>query len=764
MRSRLNQLKTDTLWRIGLRRTRWREGVRDLRRAARGYELQRYCRPTILAAAILAATTGTVTLAVFVGITAYPYLADSRLPELKLLDACSRAIAVYDAGGWIGNIPTSMMSGFSDTSERCRQSVLDGWHAHQSGYVVHPPAAWWKMLVAIEDRRHGSFSSINCVDLPALGVVAGNVLLGRWHRGGSSIAMQLSRSLRGRAPSADETIPDKARRKLTEIADATVLCRALGGAHGRELKRWVARHLPCMHGTAGSRLGGTIYGLEGCSWIAFGKAVGELDLAEQAVLVAAVRRHILVSADDPADRRRAADRWEQILERAVFAIDSVFGPDDPEAHSAKLKLVELKPWVPAMRPALQDLLPADSTESIAVAGNPARRVAYFAHGEVNQALGEILDLYGGIPDELVGMELTVDVADNAAVKRDIEAVLDGRAAARPLRLDLPPPSGTADRMADVSMSLVADGRVLRLYSSGHDRVWSGANAKRDESGRYQPQREDRAIGSVAKIMAAVLLGTRFTTTDGFCNRWLGGLRNAGGNRGFRSCAVSAAWVGARIAFARSLNLPVAWALRAVPEMDIRTLVADAGLQLSDPTVAPHVSLAFGMVTGGVRQQSRLVAALHRGSRGRVPEAVLPTLIRSLHFRKEDGSIRSVDFDAVRDHARIDLSAWFENPHAGAFVAEMLMAPAAAGGTLAGLDRIVRSAGGSKLIAKSGTTTTPHGHIRDQLAVGGFLGDDGKEMTFHLLIGSSHPERPLADRVGVSRVDQLRLIETLLVKR
>ena len=707
----------------------------------------------------VAAALGILSL---LALAAYPYVGgEARWMHLQTLDDCTRSVTVYDARGWLGRIPAAMLPSAAGAPNRCQEIRAAGWRAHSTGYVADPPDEWWAMLVAAEDRRHGTWGSVHCVDVPALAAVGLGLLRGRQDRGGSTLAMQLSRSMRGRAARPGEGAVAKARRKLTELADAAVLCRGLGGAHSPEFRRWVARHLPCVHGTASSRLGGSVYSIEDCARVVFGKELDETDLAEQAILVAAARRHVLFApADDGEGQRRARERWVRIQGRALRALE-LFTEDDPAATTARAKVAGMELPTPKIAPALRRLLPEDPVRRVGVVANPERRVTYFAHGEVKEALGEVLDAYGELPRDLVSVELTPDAADNAAFKRNVEKGLDEIDRRDRVLLDLPPPSRSTAPRADVTLSL-ADGKghVLRHYSAGHDRLWSGANGKRGADWRYRPDSEDRAIGSVAKILAALLIGARFQTTDTLCNRRVDGLRNPDGSRGFRSCRAPEARVAPPVAFAKSMNLPVTWALAQEPPQDIAKLVGNAGLQLPRD-VAPRIAVAFGMVAGGTRALHRLAAAVSRGARGREASAVLPTLIKTLVFRDDDGQVRRLSFDEIRDRGQIYLSARFRSPEVGPFVAEVLGAPARRGGTLAGLNRIVRAAGGAHLIAKSGTTTTTDEKIRDQLVAGSFVDRTGDQKTFHLLIGSPDPAVPLSGPGGVPRTERLQLIEALL---
>lgn len=725
-------------------------------------------RLKIGAALMVVGGIGVLVVAV-AAVATYPYLwGESRWADLKTMDACTESLTVYDSAGWLGRVPESMLAKklFASNSKRCAEIGYDGWRSHNTDYASDPPDEWWLMVLAIEDRRHGTWASVNCVDILAVAKVLLKLLRGQMDRGGSTVTMQLARSLRGIAPSFDEHWQEKARRKLDEILDATVLCRKLGGSNSLELRRWVARHLPYIHGTKSSELGGSIYGIEASSRVLFDKAPEELDLEEMAILAAASRRQVLFAPPNrPEEQQRAQKRWELIQKRARRVLDLAFGTEEPDVVEAKARLdrMSLPDPMRMIAPDLADVLPKDPAKRIATLANPERRVKQFAGDDITQALGELYDLNPTERHGLIGFELTVNAADNAEFKRKVKMELKKIEDSTQLRLTLLPNTDGSD-LADFTASLVnGDGHVVRHYSAREDGVWSGANTKRDEAGRYRPDREDRDIGSLTKMLAALLIAARFDVTDTACNRWLDGLRNPNGHKGFVNCGSKRARVGVAEAFAKSLNLAIAWALEKVPREEIKALTMAAGLRLTDDGTEPRVKLAFGMVAGGPRAQIRMAAALNRGARNLPAQAVLPTLIKMLYFRNEDGSVRTVPFDKLRDHRQIDLDQWFQKPDVAPFVGDVLSAPGKPGGTLRGFNRVIIQAGGSDWIVKTGTTTNNKREIRDQIVVGSFVDGDGDQKTFHLQIGASDPNKPLANSGGVPRKHRLRLIEQLLVR-
>ena len=156
--------------------------------------------------------------------------------------------------------------------------------------------------------------------------------------------MQLVRSIK--------TLPNqptgaKFRRKFIEIRDTPLLYEHLGGA-GRELKLWAARHLPCAMGSPGSRLGGSLYGLEDCSRILFDKPHTQLTLPEQAILAASAKFQIILAPEDDQDGQcLSQEYWEKTVARALLMLDGKQG--DPAFEAAKAVVMAMNIptlWLP----------------------------------------------------------------------------------------------------------------------------------------------------------------------------------------------------------------------------------------------------------------------------------------------------------------------------------------------------------------------------------------------------------------------------------
>ena len=714
------------------------------------------------------------TLAAFVaGILLYPrYGGEARVQALMAMDGCAQSVQIYDQRGWVGRTPLSMYS----RPDPCQEAKKAGWEPHETSYLADVPILFRRMLIAAEDRRHGKYWLLNIrgVDIPGLADAAFRVVRGDTSRGASTPSMQMTRMLRGNAP-GEKSFWDKLRRKPTEFLDAISLTPAIGGAGSEELFRWASRNLPCAQGTASSEIGGTVYGLVGCARVLFNKDVPELSVAEMALIISANKHPVLFAPQHhKKEQDKARKRRKEVIDRALRVIDWTFENRDPSvADAAKAEIRAMKLAEPRLPQRYLRLLRNDPKTRLEVGGNSGKRITKFAYGETIQAQGELSDAFGKeLPADLIGLRLTIDdLAVNKEFKNEVDRILSNEQRRRrgqlKLRLTQDSASTTLKR-ADVHLSLAdSRGRVVRHYSWTDDTVWAGSESKRDENGRYRLENEDRHLGSTVKALAALALGAQFRASDAFCNQWLDGLRNPGGSRGFRSCQSPAAWTGVPEVFGKSLSLAVGWALRRIPdhELELRALVTAAGLGLPHADVTPRVALSMGMVSGTPRHLHRLYAALLRGALSRPAKAGLPTLIDQIDWRAEDGSLRHLQFDAVRERGEIDLSTWFSSPRIGNFLLSVLAAPARSGGTLAGLDSIVRRVGGRHLIAKSGTTVigkkTDKKKIRDNWVAGAFLGPDGNVLTFVLLAGAPDPRYPLANSGGVSRTAKLRLIEAML---
>ncbi len=209
-------------------------------------------------------------------------------------DRATRAIEVVDATGrWSGVVPAAMLP-----STR----VCSAWPRHLSAYLETVPQAWTDVLLALEDRHLDGWQSWRGLDLAAIARSALLAPLGGT-RGGSSLVMQLVRSMRHFRP-----MPT-ARSWTHSSRVATARCSTrLSGAGRHPLPAAARSAYAAGAGHTGSRLGGSIYGVGLASRSVFGKAAEALGVAEQAILAAAARRPVLLSGRPKIGRDRRPRR------------------------------------------------------------------------------------------------------------------------------------------------------------------------------------------------------------------------------------------------------------------------------------------------------------------------------------------------------------------------------------------------------------------------------------------------------------------------
>ena len=169
-----------------------------------------------------------------------------------------------------------------------------------------------------------------------------------------------------------------------------------------------------------------------------------------------------------------------------------------------------------------------------------------------------------------------------------------------------------------------------------------------------------------------------------------------------------------------------------------------------PAGTPAASaLTLGLAEAPPRQMLALFQALGNGVLGRPATAPGPTLIERLDLAP--GPV-----PPSADGPAVDLTAFLSQRAVRRFVAAMLRAPLDAGGTLARLGRA--PAAGRIVIAKTGTTATSGGAIRDKWAAGA-VAESGGAGAWLVLLGTSDPRHPLGH--GISGNSLARLVELLL---
>jgi 1A family penicillin-binding protein len=180
-------------------------------------------------------------------------------------------------------------------------------------------------FIAVEDRRFYEHEGIDWKG--AARATVANLKAGGVREGGSTISMQLARN----AFLVDRAQERSFTRKLLEIRYAKLLEQAL------TKDQILENYLNAIY------LGNRVYGVEGASRDLFGKGVGDLTLAEAAMLAGLPKAP---SGYSPRrDRARALARREVVF--SVLERDSVMPPDAlARARATPLKVVRAS-WEPA---------------------------------------------------------------------------------------------------------------------------------------------------------------------------------------------------------------------------------------------------------------------------------------------------------------------------------------------------------------------------------------------------------------------------------
>ncbi len=728
-----------------------RAGAEEMAAAARAahWRLRAWREPRVVAGPASAARLGAAGLLLPLTV-AIAFLLECVLSapvvvgQYLAFDRRTQAIEIVDARErWLGVVPAAM--------EPAVASELAGWPEHRTLAVDLVPRGWLDVLVALEDRHAGSWRHWCGIDAVALARAAVFGALGQSGRGGSTLAMQLVRSLRHLSPGSDPSLLARLKRKVLEIRHGAMLACTLGGPGDPRFQRLLARHLPLVQGTPESRMGGVLYGLGMAARVLFDKPLEALDLTEQAVLAAAVRRHILLAPDDAvAGTALRRDRWEEVKARAGLGLRLAYGAETARALAALDRLKAM----PAPRAVLADdiarAVEGDPVERFRLAANPEHRAAALLKGEVVTALGELWSRFGaGYRGKTTGVTLTVDAADNLAFKRRVEGALAATEARLGDRLRLPLLAhGQPGEVAQVVLiEADATGRIRRHYLNTAEPVSLGQGWRHTADGTMALAATDRQVGSVAKAALAVLLGTKDAIDARYCNRRTadGQIHNWDGDAGVPNCDVAGAWRSVGDVFGRSLNLPLLWRLRGVPDADLIELARRAGLHL-DRGAPPATASVLGMASASPVQLAAIMQAIGGGVVGRPAVAPHPRIVAGYRLLDNDGKVKSVAAPAGN---AVDLDAYFAAGSTAGFVRHALSAPLNPGGTL---EALAAGQGGGIHLAKTGTTTIDRG-IRDKWAIG-VRGTAADLRSYALLVGTADPAKALGHRISGNQLAEV----------
>jgi membrane peptidoglycan carboxypeptidase len=621
-----------------------------------------------------------------------------------------------------------------------REGGDDSFGHYATIWSAEPSSQLWSCLGYLEDRRFGTWVLALGFDPIALGRAVVGLATGHGG-GGSTLLNQLSRSMRGQSPSGTEAPLEKLRRKLGEWADSPALVLLLR-SHGVDPERFVLANLPLLAGASGSHAGNLPYGAEAASLILFNRSASELSPEEQYLLAAANWRPVLLGPDnDPKALKIIGERWKALQHRAARCLHLLAEPGTPAYAAAKVRLFAM-PTPRIHDDAFASL--SDPTKGFATAVNPARR-AWQSLGDGGMALvsRDLSEVEGGWRGRVANADLTFDAFANRRFAERIEislATIERQIGSR-LRLHLTGPNDAPDR-AQVLVALTdTEGRIIRFFESGPGHAFDSP----------------RPVASLGKaLVAGPVLGRTDTAETLYCNRHVEGIHNAGGKDGATSCRGSDAWIPARVAYAKSLNLAFINRLGAVSPGVIREAAQAMGFTLPID-VPPRTAVPLGLFEATPRAMLQAMNAVGRVIAEVPGDVPSPHVVERLGMIAEDGSIAR-----QTSLARAPL-AWSalvkEVVPASSYLRTVLAAPLGAGGSLAALASY-RAGQNSALAfhaAKTGTSTISGGATRDAMIVGTLRTADGRGFTYFILVGTANPARPLGFVNGGSLSALARLV-------
>ena len=664
--------------------------------------------------------------------------------EAKHLRNARPAIVDRD-GELVGAAP-----GFRQISAGAAGAVTDD-EARMAALMVRDvPPVWWDVAVALEDRRFGKFGWIYGIDLFTLP----NILIGR--RGGSTLPMQVIGNLGGdKAREVDarnsgriKRMTIKVTRKLRELASAPSLVASTADDDYLWFKRLAATHLPVIHG----EIGGSTVGIASGAWIMFGKTPMELGPGEAAIFAAALKRNITIRKQP--DEKVLRD-WAYVKDRAKTGLALAYTEADPRRDQGIAEISAMPDTPPLF---FNDALPLTARAHVVY------RRAILARTVTTEAQAELADQYGltalrELP--LRGYSLTLNSMDNFHFKQRMDVIAaavteklgrncklfipltrDGFAESTYRQITGRPHCAPADlpvtERAQVLAVLANDrGEIVRFYQSGsYEPIYAGVIGRGSNDGRYKPEAEIRDVGSVAKVLAAILLAREGDLPDQrYCRKYFDGRLDSDGTTGVESCGSPGAMIDAREAFARSSNLAVLWRLRQISKEKLTGIVTDFGFKL--PTnVDPAYAIAFGLVQAAPQQVHNLMHSvgrmvLNRGNAG-------PQIHVVHHLDLSDAAPIP---PAVKSRIATQLPAYLADEASRAYVREVLTAvlshPA---GTMRFLRAYTPVGNHGAVSAHLGKTGTPVGEgnkVSDKFVTGSLI-QDGRYYSYFFLVRAANP--------------------------
>lgn len=711
----------------------------------------------------------------------------------------ARGIALYDSTeSYVGIVHSEVEPDHLGGQKTSNVREIGLAPDHKAIPVSDAPKYYWRCLKYLEDRHRGTLRNPHGVDFIS------TFLIPVKGAGGSTVEMQLARSMWKMSPSSTETIWQTLSRKRWEWGSAPVLNHNLvNRSDERALRVWTAQHLPIVRGAGDNQ---DVYGVEAAGQFLFGKSADELDPAEQLFLAAAIYSPYRMR-DTTRQRIRQLERYlkhKNLKGEIRYGRAYICTQPSSKLQDGPVIPDEIREAVEARQ---QELLSDDYIVPLPTKFEPALRALYDHPAGPRMApmriakrlvpnvqravIAELQDTFGP-PDSVNEQEkkahpwrgkvwridLTLDAAQNFAFREKIKGAIfdfdDPRIRDGAFPKKTVAPDGTVDiTTGDTPIIIVAAderGRIVRYYNSFTDTVYSGRTAQRPNipgygDGSYNVQLELRTIASIGKMAAAILLASHDVTGSNtmVSNVCLKGFtqRCASGNKSRYPYQVS--W---KRAFGASLNSPIVRKLAATVSRDkIDSFMTAHGFFLQDSHKMNNAAtnVVVGRYSGRPKSVHLLAASALTYVKGDTTKVFEPHFIERA-YGYDSKKEKRVDEPVKIEQKSLDLADLITPDNRG-FLKAVLSEPLCNRqyGSLRKLYRWCAVANRDVKIHVAKTGTGPSGgdvwDESDWWIAGGIEFADGRTYSYIASAGSGSPSEAFADNLGGDELSPL--VEILL---
>jgi len=700
----------------------------------------------------------------------------------------------YDAERWMATAIYDKSGNFVGTFDPRLDSKRDVNYTgipielNNTGYVANPdhksipvqtiPEHYWKCLIYHEDRYLGGI--FNPAGIDFLGVLKIPVtsfkrtIAARSPRvgmGGSTLSMQLARVIYNTPPRYNESAFEKLGRKLKEWWLAPVIFQTLtSGGDYDPFKRWVSDHLWLAQRTGGSSL----HGVETASRVVFGKEARELTAAEQFVLASAVNKPIILLEGSERLNRVRLDRWRYIIEvRARKCAQALIDePQDQLKVVTELVSMAGGPPDPQLRTELKDALTEiDPARAARARANPEFRANLLIPATRYGVREEMKSEYGfNWRNYVRGATLTFDAANNRRFRNKVQTHLTKLQKQYKTRIDqqytldyakVHEPGAANKQLPDIIIAAAnVQGEIVRYFEAKDTAAYfSSPKARNQDTGRYDEQRESRAIASTGKILAAIAIANQGRDTPNTkyvdLNAPEKGLESCSKNGNLRRGRK------AKVVFACSLSGPLENRAARMGQEPMRRLIDGFGFNMppaptSEQETPPTTAAIRGMITGSPRKVHQMAGAVLASLLGQGHKPLkLPTLVKNY-----DRTIRDNEDAETHNMARDIVPNKLISRQARPMLKSLLSSPLCYNhrgrqhGTLKSLKKWCASANSNLRLhfAKTGTHVNedPNATV-DVWTTGGVQFKNGAAYSYVVLVGTGSTRAPWARNIHAAQM-------------